>query len=99
MRKILLTVLMLLSINIMKAQIIRDGNDFKVVKATRELKSNTKTIYTWTDKDGNIFPIFITNRGACYILKTSKKTGKEYKYYLPKEIQETIKKELSGETK
>jgi hypothetical protein len=38
--------------------------------------------------------IFISKKGACYIKRTSYKTGKEYKQYLPKEIQETIRKEL-----
>lgn len=78
------------------ADVVRNGDNFKVEK-TASVNQDTKTNYTWEDKDGNIFPIFITKKGACYILRTSKKTGKEYKYYLPKEIQETIRKELGHE--
>ena len=57
-------------------------------------ESDTKTKFTWEDKEGNKYPIYITKRGACYIIKVSKKTNKEYKQYLPKEIQAQIKKEL-----
>ena len=76
------------------ADIVRDGDTFKVEK-TASVNQDTKTEYTWEDREGNKYPIFITKKGACYILRTSKKTSKEYKYYLPKNIQETIKKELN----
>lgn len=75
------------------AEVKREGNTFRVEQITKE--SDTKTQYTWVDKDGNVYPVFITKRGACYIFRTSKKTGKEYKQYLPKDIQETIKQELN----
>lgn len=76
------------------ADVVRNGDTFKVEKTT-SVNKDTKTKYTWEDREGNKYPIFITKKGACYILRTSKKTGKEYKYYLPKDIQETIKKELN----
>ena len=76
------------------ADIVRNGDTFKV--ETTSVNKDTKTKYTWEDKEGNKYPIFITKKGACYVLRVSKKTGKEYKYYLPKDIQETIKKELYG---
>lgn len=75
------------------ADVVRDGDNFKVEKTT-SVNQDTKTKYTWEDKEGNKYPIYITKKGACYVLRISKKTGKEYKYYLPKDIQETIKKEL-----
>ena len=74
------------------AEVKREGDTFKVEQTSKA--SDTQTKYTWEDKEGNKYPIYITKKGACYILRTSKKTGKEYKYYLPKDIQETIKKEL-----
>lgn len=76
------------------ADVVRNGDNFKVEK-TASVNQGTKTKYTWEDKKGNKYPIFVTKKGACYVLRTSKKTGKEYKYYLPKDIQETIKKELN----
>lgn len=75
------------------ADVVRDGDTFKVT--TTSVNQNTKTKFTWEDKEGNKYPIYVTKKGACYILKTSKKTGKEYKYYLPKSTQEIIKKELN----
>lgn len=76
------------------AGVVRNGDTFKVEKTT-SVNQDRLTGYTWEDKDGNLYPIYITKKGACYILRISKKTGKEYKYYLPKEIQETIKQELN----
>ena len=76
------------------ADVVRNGDTFKVEKTT-SVNQNTQTKYTWEDKEGNKYPIYVTKKGACYVLRVSKKTGKEYKYYLPKNIQETIKKELN----
>lgn len=93
MKKLILCILLaLFSINI-HAEVKREGDTFKVEQTTKA--SDTKTKYTWEDKEGNKYPIYITKKGACYILKTSKKTGKEYKYYLPKEIQSQIKQEIT----
>ena len=74
------------------ADVVRHGNTFSV--ETTSVNQDTKTQFTWQDKDGNIYPIYISKKGACYVIKVSKKTDKEYKYYLPKNIQETIRKEL-----
>ena len=92
--KYIITLLIALSMSVIGyADIVRDGDTFKV--ETTSVNKDTKTKYTWEDKEGNKYPIFITKKGACYVLRVSKKTGKEYKYYLPKDIQETIKKELN----
>lgn len=76
------------------AEVKREGNTFKIER-TATTNTDIQTKYKWQDKEGNEYPIFITKKGACYVKKISKKTGKEYKYYLPKNIQETIKKELN----
>lgn len=76
------------------ADVVRNGNTFKVENTT-SVNKGTQTKYIWEDKEGNKYPIYITKKGTCYVIKVSKKTGKEYKYYLPKNIQETIKKELN----
>ena len=93
MKKIILCILLALFCTTISAEVKREGNTFKVEQTTKE--SDTKTQYTWVDKDGNVYPVFITKKGACYIFRTSKKTGKEYKQYLPKNIQEIIKQELN----
>lgn len=92
--KYIITLLTVLTMSVIGyADIVRDGDTFKV--ETTSVNKDTKTKYTWKDKEGNKYPIYITKKGACYVLRVSKKTGKEYKYYLPKDIQETIKKELN----
>lgn len=91
--KYIITLLVILSMSVASyADIVRNGDTFKVEKTT-SVNQGTKTKYTWEDKEGNTYPIFVTKNGAYYIIKVSKKSGKEYKYYLPKDIQETIKKE------
>lgn len=92
MKKLLLCLLLALFSITINAQVKREGDTFKVEQASKV--SDTKTKYTWEDKEGTKYPIFITKKGACYILKVSKKTNKEYKYYLPKETQAQIKSEL-----
>lgn len=91
MKKLILCILLALFCITVDAQVKREGDTFKVEQTAKT--SDTQTKYTWEDKEGNKYPIYITKRGACYVLRTSKKTGKEYKYYLPKDVQETIKRE------
>ena len=92
--KYIIALLVALSMSVTSyADVVRNGDTFKVEKTT-SVNQNTQTKYTWEDKEGNKYPIFITKKGACYVLRTSKKTGKEYKYYLPKDIQSQIKQEM-----
>ena len=59
----------------------------------------TPTPYFWSDSKGNKYPIYISNSGSCYVIKTSKKTGKEYKSYLGPEISQDICKKMNREYK
>lgn len=93
MKKLILCILLALFCVTANAEVKREGDTFKVEQTAKA--SDTQTKYTWEDKEGNKYPIFITKKGACYVKRVSKKTGKEYKCYLPKDIQETIKKELN----
>lgn len=56
------------------------GNTFETTSQTDP--------YTWKDKDG------ISHHQERSMLRQAHLTGKEYKYYLPKETQEQIRKEL-----
>lgn len=89
---IALVVLIIGAVGQINAEVVRNGNTFEVTQTTSQ--SDVQTPYTWKDKDGKVYPIYITKKGACYIKRISKKTGKEYKYYLPKETQAQIKQEL-----
>lgn len=86
--KYILALLVVLTLSITGyAEVVQEGNTFRI-----ETTSDEMTPYLWQDKEGNIYPIYKTSKGSFYILKISKKTGKEYKYYLPKKVQEKIKR-------
>lgn len=91
-RYIFCLLIALFSIASYSQDVVKEGKTFKV--QTTQTTSDQQTGYTWEDKKGVKYPIFISKKGACYIKRISSKTGKEYKQYLPKEIQETIRKEL-----
>lgn len=77
------------------AQVAREGNTFKSITTQTTKSEGQQTKYTWEDKKGNKYPIYITKNGAVYINRKSAKTGKDYKQYLSKEVKEQIKKELN----
>lgn len=75
----------------------------KVVKV--EASQDIDTGYQYdtgkNDENGKIItlPIYATKSGACYVIKTSKKTGKQYRKYLEKEISAQIISELKKSSK
>ena len=83
----------------------KDGKTF--IQGSRQGSSRVSkdqaTAYTWKDSKGNEYPIFLhtyekgekAGRTTCYVFKTSAKTGKEYKYYIPE--GEAIAKEILKE--
>ena len=79
MKKIIIAVIMLLSCNVgVQAQSVeRKGNNFT------QVSKETKTQYTYTDSKGNVYPVYLSSTGKAFVKKVSKKTGKEYKQYLP----------------
>ena len=74
----------------------RQGNTFiaKSSKSSRAKAEPTKTKFTWKDSKGNEYPVYMSSTGSCFIIKTSAKTGKEYRNYLGPEISEQMCKEL-----
>ena len=91
-RYIFCLLIALFSIASYSQDVVKEGKTFKV--QITQITNEQQTEYTWEDKKGVKYPIFISKNDACYIKRISAKTGKEYKQYLPKEIQETIRKEL-----
>ena len=77
-----------------------ENNVFKSVKSETVKVEDTETPYKWEVKqNGKIveLPIYITKKGKCYIIRTSKE-GKQYKQYLPKEQTEQIQKFVGYES-
>lgn len=71
-------------------QVVKQGTQF--VQQSKKSAGSKKTQYTYKASDGKVYPIYMSAKGKCYIIRTSKKTGKEYKQYLPE-----VTKQLGGE--
>lgn len=87
MKKLLLTAIFALSVLGASAQNFK-ASDFKTAAKTEQVKE--ETTYTYTDNKGETYKVYKSKNGAFFILRTSKKTGKEYRYYLPKAVQEAM---------
>lgn len=98
MKKIVLLIVMLFSFCVVNAQNIqKEGNTFVQVTKKAEAKE-TLTSYTYKDSKNNVYKIYLSSTGKAYIKKTSKKTNKEYKQYLP-EVGKQINPEAYKEKK
>lgn len=96
MKKFILALIMLVScVNNSSADttIVRNGNVFKIESTTSKVK-NVNTGFKLEVK-GTQYPIFKSSKGRMYIIRTSKKTNKEYKQYLDKEVQSKIESTFS----
>lgn len=74
------------------AELVKEGNTF-VEQTTKE--QDKEIPFTYTNKKGEVHKLYISKKGAIYMIKTSAKTGKEYRQYLPKDKQEHIKQHLA----
>lgn len=76
----------------------KEGKTFTSVgrsKGEGDLVSNaTLTDFTYRDSKANEYRIYLSKNGRAFIIRTSQRTGKEYKYYLGEEISKSVCKEL-----
>ena len=100
MKKIIIAAIMLFSLNMsIQAQSVqRQGNTFTQVSNKKSEAKETKTQYTYKDSKGVEYPIYLSSSGKAFIKKISKKTGKEYRQYLP-EIGKQINPEAYKDEK
>lgn len=110
MKKVIITFAILIaSMSLASAQdhnFTKDGKTFTqgARKGASRASSDVATAYTWKDSKGNTYPIFLhtytkgekAGKTTCYVIKTSAKTGKEYKYYIPE--GEAIASQILAET-
>ena len=85
MKKIIIAAIMLfsLSMGIQAQSVQKQGNNFTQVSNKKSSGKETKTQYTYTDSKGVVYPVWLASTGKAFIKKVSKKTGKEYKQYVP----------------
>ena len=66
-------------------EIVQNGQQFEKAPKAKNKSDNAKdvmTSFTYKDKTG-VYPVWLSKTGKAYIKKISKKTGKEYRQYLP----------------
>lgn len=80
---IMLTLMFALSLSAHSQNVVREGRTFTAIQNDSTSGGKyEKTEYTYRDKTGE-YPIYLSSRGSAFIFKVSKKTGKEYRKYLP----------------
>ena len=112
MKKVIITIaIVIASMSLANAQdrttnFTQEGKTFVQQKGRgSSSKTAEPTGYTWRDSKGNEYPLFLhtytkgekAGRTTCYVFKTSAKTGKEYKYYIPD--GEAIASKIMGESR
>lgn len=65
--------------------VTRQGKIFIQQSNSNKIEKDTATLtgYYYQTADGTKYPIYISSKGKCFIWRTSTKTGKQYKMYLP----------------
>lgn len=104
MKRFIIALLLMLALgmnssSVYAQSVVRSGNTFTTTKVSKPKAEPTKTKFTWKDSKGVEYPIYVSASGSCFILKTSKKTGKEYRQYLGAEVSRQVCKELGIEYK
>ena len=92
--KYIITLLVALSMSVASyAGVVRHGDTFVV--ETTSVNQDTKTKYTWQDKEGKSHKIYLSKNGKAFVKVTSKKTGNEYNKYLDEKISIKLSKEYN----
>lgn len=96
MKKLFLAIAMFVSLTSTAQSVVREGNTFVQVSSTNDRTKSTsqKTRYNWKDKEGKTYPIWLSKNGRAYVMRVSKKTGNEYKFYLGEDISKQICREM-----
>ena len=71
------------SCNIKAQNVIRKNDTFVQVSSKKHKGDSILTKHTYVDSNGKRYPIYLSSNGKAFIWKTSSKTGKKYKMYLP----------------
>lgn len=70
-------------VGISQTKIVRDANgNFVTQKAPKKASEDKPTGQTFTTSKGEEFPVYVSEKGKYYVIRTSKETGNQYKQYL-----------------
>lgn len=76
-----LTLMLLMVAGVTGQTVVKDSTGvYTTLKA--EKKPDKKTGEYFKTSKGEKFPIYVSSNGKYYVIRTSKKTGKQYKQYL-----------------
>lgn len=85
-RMVVCLALMLLTSGAYAQSVRRDASgNFVAVSSAKARVKPKKTTNTYTDSKGKRWDVYVTDKGRYFVIKTSAKTGKEYRYYLKTE--------------
>lgn len=82
---ILIVVGILISLPLFAQHYERHGNNFVSKVETKAKSKPIKTTFTFNNDT-----IYISQTGRCFVIKTSKKTGKEYRRYVGEELSKEV---------
>lgn len=107
MKRIVLTIALMLaatSAAFSQKAFVTDGNTYRpTASVTKNVPQKDSTVtltpYTYELKDGSKLHIHIGKTGSCYIVRTSKRTGNQYRQYLGEEISRDICTKMGREYK
>jgi len=65
--------------------VVRNGKVFIQQSNSNKIEKDSATLtgYFYVDAKGVRYPIYMSSKGKCFIWRTSSKTNKPYKQYLP----------------
>ena len=85
MRRIIVTIILALVCSMITTNaqnVVRKGNVFIEQPDSTKRSYAQQTKYTYQDKNGDKYTIYVSKNGKYFIIKKSKKSGKEYRKYL-----------------
>ena len=83
---LILSVFLATSTAFSQTKVVRDAEgNFTAQKVAKKQSEDKPTGQTFTTAKGEKFPVYITEKGKYYVLRTSKETGNDYKQYLKTE--------------
>jgi hypothetical protein len=63
--------------------VVLKGTTFIQQKDSSSRGVATATQYTYKAKNDSVYIVYVSSRGKAFIIRTSKRTGKKYRQYLP----------------
>ena len=63
-------------------QTIHKDSSGNFIETYNPMSYSRPTGHTFTDSKGQIYPVLVSKNGKLFVIRKSKKTGKEYREYL-----------------